>query len=121
LAIKHLQRPPANDPVLYFFFNSKQGEGLYQQFLASLLYGLVSHAGIEIPGALETFIDDYLRSRANTLDPDCTRLEDLFIRSCQEHSSTIYVSAASKIYQTEIAKKSSGLSADSGIPKDVSF
>lgn len=59
--------------------------------MACLLHDLISHPDVEIPDALETFIEDYLHSRANTLDPDWTRLEALFIRSCQEHSSTIYV------------------------------
>lgn len=63
---------------------------MYPKFLASLLHALISSPGVEMPGAVEIFIEDY--SRTEELDPDWLRLEDLFISTCQEHSSSmIYI------------------------------
>lgn len=42
-----------------------------------------------MPGAVETFVEDY--SSPERLEPEWMRLEDLLIRSCQEHSSHIYI------------------------------
>ena len=57
-------------------------------FLSRLLSGVLSH-DIQVPGPVETFIDDY--SRQETLDPDWKRMQQLFIRTCNEYRSTVYV------------------------------
>lgn len=62
---------------------------MFRKFLTSLFYNLLSPEGAEIPGAVETFVKDY--SSPKTLDPEWSRLEDLFIKSCNEHPSIIYI------------------------------
>jgi len=85
-----ISRVEATDyPVLYFFANLKDSSDVYLKFLARLLHCLFSHKGIAVPGAVETFVNDFYR--AKTLNPDTTRMENLLIKFCHEQPTAVYV------------------------------
>ena len=90
LSITRLERNKSQCPVLFFIFNSKTGDkDVYRSFLACLLHRLFSRQEIEIPGAMQEFMEDC--SKVNRLSPELSRLEEVLVTYCQESASTVYI------------------------------
>ena len=89
MAIRHLHLLPSNPPVLYYFSTIKLVQTSFGNFLPPSSIICFLRRKLKFLGSRD--IRAKITPAQRLLDPEWSRLEDLFIKSCNEHPDIIYI------------------------------